>query len=120
MKRKSSRYRALPFSAHVVKPIDKLNPSLFRFPFASEHSSIRVRKIFVIRQVQRLPATSAAGDTIQRILIFDDHPVSLRLVFGGADSHVRLSEPKRMSSLGVAVLWIVTLSLMIGIVWPIL
>jgi hypothetical protein len=32
--------------------------------------------------VSHLPATNTQGKTIQRILIFDDHPDSLRLVFG--------------------------------------
>jgi hypothetical protein len=32
--------------------------------------------------VSLLPATNTQGKTIQRILIFDDDPASLRLVFG--------------------------------------
>jgi hypothetical protein len=40
------------------------------------------RRIFVIKRAIRPPATNMRGKTIQRILIFDDHPDSLRLVFG--------------------------------------
>jgi hypothetical protein len=36
--------------------------------------------------VSQLPATNTQGKTIQRILIFDDHPDSLRLVFGRRSS----------------------------------
>jgi hypothetical protein len=32
--------------------------------------------------VSFLPATNTQGKAIQRILIFDDHPASLRVVFG--------------------------------------
>jgi hypothetical protein len=114
MKRKSSRYRAMPFSARVVKPINKPNANSFRFPSASEHSGVRARKIFVIKQVQRLPATTAPGKKIQRILIFDNHPDSLRLVFGRhANSH-----RERITSWGVALLWILVAGLMIAMFWP--
>src|ERR1700737_4920038 len=40
----------------------------------------RTRKIFVIKKTSRLPSTNAAGKKIRRILIFDNHPDSLRLV----------------------------------------
>lgn len=121
MKRKSSRGRALPFSARVVKPIDKLNPNLFRFPSASEHSGVRVRKIFVIKEVQRLPATTTAYRRIQRILIFDNHPASLRLVFGRrVDSHVHFYDPQPITSSEIALLWILVVGLMLAMFWPIL
>jgi hypothetical protein len=59
-------------------------------------------------------------EKIRRILIFDNHPSSLRLVFGrGEHSHVHLSPPENMTSLGVALLWILVVGLMIGMVWPI-
>jgi hypothetical protein len=45
-----------------------------------------VKKIFVIKRVSHLPATNTQGKIIQRILIFDDHPASLRLVLGGRTS----------------------------------
>jgi hypothetical protein len=121
MKRKNSRYRAMPFSARVVEPINKLDPHLFRFPPAREHGGVRVRKIFVIKKVQRLPATTVAGKKIQRILIFDNHPDSLRLVLGRrADSYLHLSDPGRTTSSGVALLWILVVVLMMAMFWPIL
>jgi hypothetical protein len=40
------------------------------------------RKIFVINGASRLQTPNTKGPIIQRILVFDDHPDSLRLVFG--------------------------------------
>src|SRR3954447_19132594 len=45
-------------------------------PFAS----IGARKIFVIKRASRLQTSTTQSTIIQRILIFDDHPDSLRLV----------------------------------------
>lgn len=53
-----------------------------RCQFASGPSSIGARRIFVVNQTSQLPAGDTQGQTIQRILIFDDHPNTLRLVFG--------------------------------------
>src|SRR3977135_2984608 len=53
-----------------------------RCQFASGPSSISARRIFVVNQTSQLPVGGTQGQTIQRILIFDDHPDTLRLVFG--------------------------------------
>lgn len=120
MKRENFRYRAMPLAARIIRPIENL-PNLFRLPSASEHSGVRVRKIFVIKKVQRLPATTTASRKIQRILIFDNHPASLRLVFGRrADSHVHFSDPQRITSSGIALLWILVVGLTTAMFWPIL
>ena len=73
-----------------------------------------MRKIFVIKKVSWLPATNAAGRKIQRVLIFDNHPDSLRLLsrYRGADSHFHIS------SWGVALLWILVMGLMMAMFWP--
>ena len=70
----------------------------------------RTKKIFVIKNTTRLRSTSAADKKIRRILIFDNHPESLRLVFGhrqhrGVDlsqSRVRAWELILVSVLAVA------------------
>jgi hypothetical protein len=117
MKRKSSR--AWPLSARVVKPIDKLNPNLFRFPSASEHSGVRVRKIVVIKEVQRWPATTAAGRKIQRILVFDNHPESLRLLLGSrAKPDVDPSFPPPPSWSEPALFWMLMFSVFTLMLWP--
>ena len=82
MKRNSSRSRVTPFSLGPVRPRISHAPLVFGFPSGSGKPAIRAKRIFVIKRVRRLPATNTYGKTIQRILIFDDHPASLRLVLG--------------------------------------
>jgi hypothetical protein len=121
MKRKSSRYRAMPFSARLVKPIENHDPNLFRLPSASRQPGIHARKIFVVKQTRCLaPTHAAAAKRVQRILIFDNHPDSLRLVSGyrRADSHFHVSDPPRTTSWGVALLWILVVGLMMAMFWP--
>jgi hypothetical protein len=84
----------------------------------SGEAGVRSRKIFIIKQVQ--VQAKDPRKKIRRILIFDNHPDSLRLVLGRrVDSHVDLSHSERMTSSGVALLWILVVLLMIGMVWPI-
>ncbi|MEY2558201.1 MAG: hypothetical protein QOE34_1626 [Verrucomicrobiota bacterium] len=56
--------------------------SLSSVPSTNAPSCFRKRKIFVFRKTSFLPATKGPGKQIRRILIFDDHPASLRLVMG--------------------------------------
>jgi hypothetical protein len=87
-----------------------------------------MRKIFVVKQVRRpfesrsgqaLPATNAAGKKVQRILIFDNHPDSLRLVFGrGATPWADLSDRQHGTSWAVVVLCMLELIALIGMFWP--
>jgi hypothetical protein len=121
MKRKSSRYRAMPFSARLVKPIQNHDPNSFRLPSASGQSAIQGRKIFVIKQTRWVaPTYAAAAKRVQRILIFDNHLDSLRLVSGyrDGDSHFHVSDPPRTNSSGVALLWILVVGLMTAMCWP--
>ena len=80
----------------------------------------RTRKIFIIKQVSRWPAsTTAEGRKIRRILIFDNHPDSLRLVFGErANPDVDLSVPQRASSWELVFVSILTMSALFGMFWP--
>lgn len=82
MKRENSHYRRMPFPAQFVRAVDYYYPTLSGPPPAREQPSVLPRRIFVFRQKRRLDSTTGASKTIQRILIFDDHPASLRLVFG--------------------------------------
>jgi hypothetical protein len=81
MKRKVPRYRVMPFPAVPAIPDTTQDALGHRFPLAPEQSGLRARRIFVIERVSVLPATNTRVKTIRRILIFDDHPASLRLVF---------------------------------------
>ncbi len=79
----------------------------------------RTRKIFIIKKTSRLPSTNAAGKKIRRILIFDNHPDSLRLIFGErTNPYVDLSVPQRVSSWQLIVVSILTMSALFGMVWP--
>jgi hypothetical protein len=53
-----------------------------RYPLVSGPSSIGTSRIFIVNQTRPLPGDNPRGQTIQRILIFDDHPDTLRLVLG--------------------------------------
>ena len=56
---------------------------------------------------------------MRRILIFDDHPDSLRLVFGGgANPHIDLSAPQRVSSWELVLVSILIMVALIGMFWP--
>src|ERR1700736_6413956 len=81
----------------------------------------RTRKIFVIKKTSRLPSTNAAGKKIRRILIFDNHPDSLRVGFGRrGNADVELSAPPRASSSELIIVSLLTLAALVGMFWPIL
>jgi hypothetical protein len=81
----------------------------------------RTRKIFIIKKTSRLPSTNAVGKKIRRILIFDNHPDSLRLIFGPrAHPDVDLSPPQRVSSWELIIVSVVTIAGLVGMFWPLL
>jgi hypothetical protein len=128
MKRKSFQHRQMSFPAPFVRPIAIHQPNLARpFP-ASRQPGIRAKKIFVIKESSRplgsrsgqaLPATNAARKRIQHILIFDDHPDSLRLVFGRrVNPQAHLSAPPAASSLEIILISMVTVGALVAMFWP--
>ena len=79
----------------------------------------QVRRPFGCRSGQALESTTGTHKKIRRILIFDDHPDSLRLVFeGGANPHGDLSVPQPVSSWELILVSILTMSALIGMFWP--
>ena len=54
---------------------------------------------------------------MQHVLIFDDHPESLRLVFGGAAAQVDLSRLPGASSRHFVLLSILIMGLLCAILW---
>ena len=121
MERDNSQGRGMPLSRQFVRlHSDNHNLRLPRGLPLGRRPSVDARKIFVVDQTSHLPATNAApGKMVRRILIFDNHPDSLRLVFGDhAASHVPLSDPQRTTSWGVALLWILVVGLMMAMFWP--
>src|SRR6202163_2597491 len=128
MKRKSFQHRQVSFPAPFVRPIANHQPNLARpFP-VGRPPGIRAKKIFVIKESSRpfgsrsgppLPATNAARKRIQHILIFDDHPDSLRLVFGRrVNPHVHLSAPPRASSCELILVSMLTVGALVAMFWP--
>ena len=121
MKRGNSHDREMPLSREFVRPPGaRHNLRLTGDLLLDERPTVRARKISVVKQTSHLPATNAApGKTVRRILIFDNHPDSLRSVFGHrAASNVHVSDPQRTTSLGVALLWILVVGLMMAMFWP--
>jgi len=128
MKWKSFHHRQMSFPAPFVRPIANHQPNLARpFP-VSRQPGIRAKKIFVIKQSNRrfdsrsrqpLPATNAARKKIQHILIFDDHPDSLRLVFGRrVNPRAHLSAPPPVSSWELILVSMLTVGALVAMFWP--
>ena len=117
MKRKDFHHR--PISSPFVRPTT--GPSLYRLSAANEKSRPRARKIFIIKQARRLASTNGIQKKLRRILIFDDHPDSLRLVFErGASRHDDLTVPPRATSWDLILVSILAMVALIGMFWPLL
>jgi hypothetical protein len=73
----------------------------------------------VIAQVQRLPSKNGADKTMRRVLIFDNHPDSLRLVFGrSGHPQAPSSNLQPMAWPEVGLIWILVATLMVAMFWP--
>src|SRR2546423_906036 len=95
MKRKTRRDRIVAFPIPLVRPVAD-RPGQVQNSSANGRRRSPQKKIFIIKQVNRLPETNARGRELQRLLIFDDHPESLRLLFrNGADPLNGFSGPPR-------------------------
>jgi hypothetical protein len=121
MKREWPQYRGTTLSApQFVRPSadDQLN---LRGALSESERRVRTKKIFIVRKTTRLLSTNTAGKKIRRILIFDNHPESLRLVFGHRRHlDVDLIQSKRATSWELLVVSMVTLVGLIGMFWPLL
>jgi len=94
----------------------------------SRQPVIRAKKIFVIKESSRpfdsrsgraLPATNPARKKIQRILIFDDHPDSLRLVLGRrVNPQAHLSAPPPAGSWELILVSMLTMGALVAMFWP--
>src|SRR5947208_534254 len=88
--------------------------------FSSTREGSRPRKkIFIIKQTGRLPSTSTSGGKIQRILIFDNHPDSLRLVHErrGRDVDIDLLAPPRDNWLEIMLVSVAAGAVLGGVLW---
>jgi hypothetical protein len=80
MERESSGYRWMGFSRAFVRPGTERTLVLDLPPFAPPQAGLHARKVFVIKQERKFYSRTGQGKTIRSILIFDNHPSSLRLV----------------------------------------
>jgi hypothetical protein len=121
MKREWPHYRETALPTSFVRPVADDELKLGRAFSATGQRPGRTRKISVIKKTSRSPSTNPAGQKIRHILIFDNHPDSLRLVFGRrGNADVDLSAPPRASSSELIIVSLLTLAALVGMFWPIL
>src|SRR5258708_32520453 len=105
----------MPLSRQFIRSLsDSRNLRLPRDLLLDKQAAVRARRIFVVKQTRWLPPTPlTAGKRAQLILVFNNHPDSLRLVFDHrAPSHVHLPDPQPTPSSLVALLWMLAAGLM--------
>src|SRR5438045_8437173 len=119
MKKKELSSSARTFNAPVLRlAVEDRSANPFRFLSRGRRLGTGTKRFFIIKQAVQLPPTSSAGSrTVQHVLIFDDHPESLRLVFDGAAAQVDLSRLPGVSSRHLALLSILIMGLLSAILW---
>jgi hypothetical protein len=121
MKREWPQYRGTTLPApQFVRPSadDQLN---LGGALSESERRVRTKKIFIVRKTTGLPSTNAAGKRIRRILIFDNHPESLRLVFGHRQHRdVDLSRPEQVISWELILVSILAVAGLVGMFWQLL
>jgi hypothetical protein len=115
MKRKSFRDRRIQVPASLIEPIAARESNLAQTSSGIGQTGLRRKRLFIIKQVSR----SGTDKKIRRVLIFDNHPDSLRLVFeGGAISHHDLPKSRHVSSWELIIVSILTIGGLVGMFWP--
>jgi hypothetical protein len=121
MKRTSFRKRVMIFPTPIVRPIFDRPSNLAHSSSASEERRPPARRIFVIKQGQPLPGANGPGRKIRQVLIFDDHPDSLRLVFGRqAGGQRELAKSEHKSLWQFLLVATPTFVLVVGMFWPLI
>ena len=114
MKRKSFGARQIQFPAPLVGPIAARESKLAQTSSGIGQAGLGRKRLFIIKQVGR-----SGAEKIHRVLIFDNHPDSLRLVFeGGAISHHDLPKSRHVSSWELIIVSILTIGGLVGVFWP--
>jgi hypothetical protein len=122
MKRERFDYRRMALPGSFVRP-----NAGNQFDAALDFSATRQqrgqrRKISVIKQIIRVPSTNGKGKKIRRILIFDNHPDSLRLVSGRRPYHpsVDFPRPQRIGFWELVIASVLMIAGLVGMFWPLL
>src|SRR5438105_1075547 len=121
MKRERFDYGRMALPRSFVRPSadDQLNLAR-TFSLPGQRRG-RARKIFVIKKTSRSRSPNGADKKIRRILIFDNHPDSLRLVFeASVIPHRNLPAPPRTSWRELSIVSILTIAALVGMFWPLL
>jgi hypothetical protein len=118
MKRRSSRRPARIFNAPFPKSLaaDR-SANSFRALSGGRQPGAQTKRIYILKKAIHLRANSAESRIIQHILIFDEHPESLRLVFGFLQP-THFSASQRMISWEIVLASILTTGALIGMLWP--
>jgi hypothetical protein len=119
MKKRSFHHRARTFNAPVLTlPAEDRSANPFRFLSRGRRLGTGTKRFFIIKQAVQLPPTSSAGSrTVQHVLIFDDHPESLRLVFGSTTPEIDLPRTPSVNSRHLVLLSILLVSLLTAVLW---
>jgi len=115
MKRKSFGTRQIQFPAPLVGTIAARESKLAQTSSGIRQAGLRRKRLFIIKQV----GLSGTDKKIRRVLIFDNHPDSLRLVFeGGAISQHELPKSRHVSSWELIFVSILIIGGLVGMFWP--
>jgi hypothetical protein len=82
MKRNNLWQRPAPLPGQFVREPNE-GDEVNSVPFLGERAYVP-RKLFIVRRTSRLTETNGPVKIVRRILVFDDHPDSLRLVLGNS------------------------------------
>ena len=114
MKRKSFRDRQIQVPAPLIGPIAARESKFAQTSSGIGQTGLRRKRLFIIKQVGL-----SGTEKIHRVLIFDNHPDSLRLVFeGGAISQHELPKSRHVSSWELIIVSILTIGGLVGVFWP--
>src|SRR2546421_1680094 len=109
MKRERFDYGRMALPRSFVRPSAEDQLSLARTFSLPGQRRGQARKIFVIKKTSRLRSSNGADKKIRRILIFDNHPETLRLIFARRpDPHVDLAASQRISSRELIIVCLLT------------
>jgi hypothetical protein len=86
---------------------------------AREHSAGKKRRLFAI--VSRPDSAASGPKETRRVLVFDNHPDTLRLLFeGDARGELELDPPQSRHALHLALAGLLVLVLVAAMFWPLI
>jgi hypothetical protein len=121
MKMENFHHRRMLLAPPSAEPIADRRRNLAGFFSANKQLARGRRKVFVIKQVRHPASTASDSGKTQRVLIFDNHPDSLRLVFAlQARGQTELARSEVMSLWQFLLVATLTFGLVFGMFWPLI